>query len=657
MKSWRWKALTSLLLFIAFALHAQRSPYVGYVFPSGGKQGTTFTAMLSGQYLDGITNATVSGGGVKVEVLEYIKPLTGRQINLLRDRLHNIQEALKNIKKEVNQISFRNELETNKVEVLTRVEAEKEILDIKKKLANPKNQRPPNPQMPEDVLVRITIDKDATPGEREIRFKTASGHSNPLKFYVSNIQEYTEQETVPNAPGQSNYVSLPVVINGRILPGDVDRYRFYARKGSKLVFIVHARDLIPYIADAVPGWFQATIAIYDSKGKELKYSDDFRFNPDPVIYFEPPYDGDYFVEIKDAIYRGREDFVYRIDIGEFPFITGIFPLGGKVGEKHTVSLNGWNLPVSELTVETNESGLIQLTVTKSNYVSNPVPFSVDNLPEINEKEPNNSIKTAQPVSMPVIINGKINSTNDWDVFSISVQEGEKIVVEVKARRLNSPLDSIVEITDITGKRLAMNDDNEDLASALLTHHADSYIYFTAPATGRYFIHLTDSQHKGGDEYGYRLRISQPQPDFELRVVPSNISLKAGASAAITLYAIRKDGFTNDIKLAIKSPQGFSIGSNPKIPSTTNQVKLSLYATPNLPEESFNLVIIGTATVDGKEISHIAQPAQDMMQAFYYRHLVPAKVLIADITGRVKQQAAAKPAQTKQEPAKPTQTKK
>ena len=27
------------------------------------------------------------------------------------------------------------------------------------------------------------------------------------------------------------------------------------------------------------------------------------------------------------IYRGREDFVYRIALGELPFITGIFPLG------------------------------------------------------------------------------------------------------------------------------------------------------------------------------------------------------------------------------------------------------------------------------------------------------------------------------------------
>ena len=31
--------------------------------------------------------------------------------------------------------------------------------------------------------------------------------------------------------------------------------------------------------------------------------------------------------INDAIYRGREDFVYRVTVGELPFVTSIFPLG------------------------------------------------------------------------------------------------------------------------------------------------------------------------------------------------------------------------------------------------------------------------------------------------------------------------------------------
>ena len=90
----------------------------------------------------------------------------------------------------------------------------------------------------------------------------------------------------------------------------------------------------------MPGWFQATLALYDAKGSELAYADDYRFHPDPVLLYEIPADGDYVLEIKDAIYRGREDFVYRITLGELPFVTGIFPLGGPSGRRTTVAADG-----------------------------------------------------------------------------------------------------------------------------------------------------------------------------------------------------------------------------------------------------------------------------------------------------------------------------
>jgi len=145
-------------------------------------------------------------------------------------------------------------------------------------------------------------------------------------------------------------ITLPAVLNGQIMPGCVDRFRFSANKGQQLVAVVNARELIPYLADAVPGWFQAALALYDAKGNELAYDDHFRFNPDPVLYYEIPSDGEYVIEIKDSIYRGREDFVYRITIGELPFVTSIFPLGGPAGAVTTVALKGWNLPVTNLTL-------------------------------------------------------------------------------------------------------------------------------------------------------------------------------------------------------------------------------------------------------------------------------------------------------------------
>src|SRR5208337_1134012 len=102
--------------------------------------------------------------------------------------------------------------------------------------------------------------------------------------------------------------------------------------------------------------FQPVMTLRNARGKEVAYNDDYRFQPDPVIFYEVPQDGEYLLDIYDAIYRGREDFVYRIRIGELPFLTGVFPLGGRAGEPIKVKLQGWNLDGAETLFLDNAGG-------------------------------------------------------------------------------------------------------------------------------------------------------------------------------------------------------------------------------------------------------------------------------------------------------------
>jgi hypothetical protein len=89
--------------------------------------------------------------------------------------------------------------------------------------------------------------------------------------------------------------------------------------------------ILPYIADAVPGWLQAALTLYDAEGKELAYADGFRHQQDSVLIYKVPADSEYVVEIRDSLYRGREDLVYRLSLGALPYITEVYPLGGKRG--------------------------------------------------------------------------------------------------------------------------------------------------------------------------------------------------------------------------------------------------------------------------------------------------------------------------------------
>ena len=616
---------------------AQRSPGVGYIYPAGGQQGATFEVKMAGRFLDGVAGAVVSGDGVQVTVIEHVKPLNGKQLNLLRDRLKEIQQILnlgqagrlKNKAKE----ETRTQIDPNVI--IDRPAMQKEMAEIREKLANPKNRNRDNPQLAEDVTLRVVVASDARLGRRELRLQTAMGLSNPVAFYVGQLPECIEHEPNNKIADQNVPSILPLVINGRIEPGDVDRFCLNLDKGTRLVMAVSARELIPYLADAVPGWFQATLALYDPNGNEVAYDDDYRFHPDPVLYYEIPTDGKYTLEIRDAIYRGREDFVYRIAIGQSPFITSIFPLGGRTDDETTVQLKGWNLPTDKMTLnaENREQGVLPISVCAEQLVSNHVPFAVDSLPQSMEKEPNNRQAEARMVSLPIIINGRIAQPGDCDVFSFTGRAGDEIVAEIYARRLDSPLDSVLTLNDATGRKLIANDDCEDKAAGLTTHHADSMLRIKLPADGTYYLHLGDAQHKGGEAYSYRLRISPPQPDFELRIVPSTLNARAGARIPLTVYVLRKDGFSEDIKLVLKdSPRGFMLSSD-NLPAQKDQVKLTLRAPPMPTKEPVSLYMEGLAVIQGRQVIRQAIPADDMTQAFIYRHLVPAKDLMVAVLRR------------------------
>ena len=689
-----WLAVASSAVFATPLLAQQPRSHIGCVYPAGGQLGTTFEAVIAGQHISDIKEVYVSGKGVQATISEMIAPISGGERSRLLIQLEELLAKKGVVKNDFREwermrgISKNTKTPATKGDEATSDLEEKQLAEFKKKYAGATwtgeddsrvaeirkkltvgVRKLANPATSELAVVQITIASDAQPGRRELRIATSETLSNPLVFDVGELPEFskpiskkiaelksdaTKPRTIPRwrTAGKEPIVTLPIVINGQIMPSEKDRYRFQAAKGQRLVIAVNARDLIPYISDAVPGWFQATLGLYDAQGKELAYNDDFRFSPDPVLYYEIPTDGEYVAEIKDAVFRGREDFVYRLTIGEIPYVTSIFPLGGREGTETAVELTGWNLPQARLVVDNSNrtTGVYMLSAPLLKGIFNAVPFAVDALPEHQEKEPNNWPVNAQQVTLPLIINGRIGRPNDVDVFSFAGRAGDEIVAEVYARRLNSPLDSVLRLTDAQGKQLAMNDDHEDKGSGLNTHHADSYLRATLPADGTYYIHLTDMQHQGGPEFAYRLRISAPQPDFELRTVPSSLVVSAPlpdpelrtvpsslaaqstTTALLTLYALRKDGYSGEIVISLKDGPEDAILSGGLIPAGEDQVRLTLTVPSNTSREPFPLKLEGRALIGGREVVRSVVPAEDMMQAFEYRHLVPAQELAMVVMG-------------------------
>ncbi|MEO0018277.1 MAG: hypothetical protein RLZZ522_1560, partial [Verrucomicrobiota bacterium] len=342
----------------------------------------------------------------------------------------------------------------------------------------------------------------------------------------------------------------------------------------------------------------------------------------------------YRLQIRDSLCRGREDFVYRISAGDIPCLTEQYPTGGQLGTKVPVRVAGWNLSDYETTIEVGDTPGSRLIAPKPPILGF-VQFEAGRWPEFLEKPGESSATAPWELGFPCTANGIISAPAEHDRYTVQLNAGTAVVAEIRARRLGSPLDSILRVTGPDQKVVATNDDHADPAAGLLTHQADSLVAFTAATAGLYQFEVRDAQGKGSRAHTYRLSIAPPQPDFELRVVPSCLNGRPGSMVPFTARVLRRDGFTGPITLSLRdAPAGYELLSA-TVPADKDSVQLSLKLPYPAAAGVVPLAIQGQARIGNRDVVHPAVPAEDRMQAFFYRHLVPTEQLLACVTGRAK----------------------
>ena len=619
-------ALVTLVAAPAAAQSGAKDPHLAYAFPAGFQRGQSCEIVLGGQYLQDVKEAFVAGDGVKLEVVKWYRPMTRGEYNGLRMKLDDTRTKL---------MEQGNATPTEAEVVAAAGITEEQLREMEiHRVRDRDSKRQPNEQLEEELTVQVTVADDAPLGKRELRLMSEGTISNPLWIHVGQWAEVREAEPNDTTPDPV-IKQFPIVVNGQIMPGDVDTFSFDAKRGMKLVVVASARDVIPYLADAVPGWFQASLVLTDSDGKEVAFAGSFQFSQDPVLYCEVPRDGRYTVKINDSLYRGREDFVYRLTLGEIPFVTSIFPLGAQWDEETPIQLEGWNL--TQATLLTKKVTFRQFRPVRWYVVPQGtgqevnIPVQMDLLTEVLEQEPNNDQATAQDISTRTIVNGRIDAPGDEDVFHIT--GGGRVAIEVHSRRHGSPLDSRVTLTDMRGQEIGFNDDFEDKTQSLLTHHADSHLVAIIPPTGAY-LHLSDTQDGGGPNFVYRLHLRAPKPDFELRVTPATIIGRSGAIVPITVHAMRQDNFAEDIEvMLVEPPPGFALSGN-IIPGNADRVTMTLSLPAQAPKEPIVLEMNGRARGRSSSawVVRPAVPAENMMQAFAWTHLIPVENWTVIVSG-------------------------
>jgi hypothetical protein len=152
-------------------------------------------------------------------------------------------------------------------------------------------------------------------------------------------------------------------------------------------------------------------------------------------------------------------------------------------------------------------GVYELRVQGKFGLSNPRAFVVGTLPEMQETEPNNSLKEANRVALGTTINGTCEP-GGLDYFKFSAQKGQRVIIDCWAFRIDSRVDATLVLYDSTGRELDRNSN---------TNRRDPLIDFTVPADGDYLVAVHDQMfgyYAFAGECYYRLTISTaPYLDF------------------------------------------------------------------------------------------------------------------------------------------------
>jgi hypothetical protein len=308
----------------------------------------------------------------------------------------------------------------------------------------------------ETAKLEVTATKDVEPGIHKFRIQTPLGTSNMAVIAIDSLPEINAHEkSSAGSPAEPQRVELPATLVGTLrAPGDADNYNFEGTAGEELVFQV--------VASQIDSKLQSLLVLRDSSGKQLAEAGQNENSPDAVLSYKLPAQGVYTLSIADREKGGGMDHFYRVHAGPLPYITGVFPLGVRAGEPGQVSVSGVNLgDTHQVAVHPPKRAdgwtTLPLEMKGGQESSlNKLMLAVGNEPEILEREPNDSVDHAQVVSLPMTVNGHINAVtkvggkSDEDYFRFHAKKGQSLGIQVAAARLDSPLDSVIEVLDARG---------------------------------------------------------------------------------------------------------------------------------------------------------------------------------------------------------------
>ena len=319
----------------------------------------------------------------------------------------------------------------------------------------------------DELWIEITPAADLARGTYPLAVVTPGGASGTLPLEIDDLPQKTEIE--PNHLAvETPSVELPLAMWGVVAArGDIDHFQFDAKAGQTIVCELMAKRLGSAL--------NAVLTMLDPAGQVVAANNDFDGQDDPLLAYQLPADGRYTVRVNDQAMNGSDKHVYRLTMGELPYVTGCFPVGVPANQEAEVELAGYNLPPgAKVKVPAGPIGDLPVPIDLNHFrVARPLTVFATAGPELVESEPNEAPGEATAMTAPGAINGRLwprreGQATDVDLFRFESQAGQRWIVETEGERRGSPVDTRIEVLDNQG---------QPVTRALLQAVRDSYLEF------------------------------------------------------------------------------------------------------------------------------------------------------------------------------------
>ncbi len=321
------------------------------------------------------------------------------------------------------------------------------------------------------LAVEITPAAQLARGVYQLTVVGSGGESNALALSIDDLPQLAEHEP-NNTTALAQELSLPSGVWGVVQQrGDVDQFRLRLRKGDTAVLELSAKPLNSQL--------NGQLVLVDGDGQVVASNNDFDGQSDPLLAYTAAADGTYTVRVQDLTFQGGDDFFYRLSVGTFPFVTGVFPLSVSSGRESTVELLGYNLPPQSIVrVKPTIPGEFSVPLDLARYrTSRELKLLATPAEESIEQEPNDQPRQATQLATlsaggSIAVGGRIAAPQaglgDVDLYRFHAQAGQVLLLETTAAQRGSPADTKLEILHADGK---------PVERLLLQAVRDSYVTF------------------------------------------------------------------------------------------------------------------------------------------------------------------------------------